>query len=61
MADVGDVHNVIHAIAVELKHSLQPILEQKGAVVTDVLVVVDRRPARIEPDHARFQRREFAL
>ena len=61
MADIGDVHDVVDAVAVQLQHTLQPILEQKGAVVANMLIVIHRRPARIQPDLARFQRREFAL
>ena len=61
MADIGDVHDVVNAVAVQLQHTLQPILEQKGAVVANVLIVVHRRPAGVEPHLARFQRREFAL
>ena len=52
MADVGDVHHVPDAIAVPLEHALQHVLEQEGPVVADVLVVVDGRPAGVQPDFA---------
>ena len=52
MADVGDVHHVADAVAVPLQHALEHVLEQEGAEVADVLVVVDRRAAGVQADLA---------
>jgi len=60
MPDVGDVHHVQHAIPVPLEHALEHVLEQEGAEVADVLVVVDRRTAGVHPDRAGLERREVA-
>ena len=57
MADIGDVHHVPHAISVPLEHPLQHVLEQERPVVADVLVVVDRRPAGVQPDVAAGMKR----
>ena len=58
MPDVGDVHHVPDAVAVPLEHALQHVLEQEGAEVADVLIVVDRRPAGVKPGRTGLQRLE---
>ena len=53
VSDVGDVHHVAHRVSVPAQHALQHVLEQERAEVADVLVVVDGRTARVEPDRRR--------
>jgi hypothetical protein len=61
VTDVGDVHDVTHLKAVPAQYALQHIFEQERAEVADVLIVVDGRTARIEPDRAgRLERLEPA-
>ena len=48
-ADIGDVHHMIDAIAIQLQRTHQPVLKQVSAQVPDMGVVVDRRSAGIEP------------
>ena len=52
MADVGDVHHVLHRKAVPLEHATQRVDEHERPEVADVLIVVDGRAARIEADIA---------
>ena len=61
VSHVGDVHHAARSIAEELQGSHQDVLEHIGAVVADVLVVVDRRPAGVEADLRRVERREVLL
>ena len=60
MADIGDVHHVLDRIAIPFQHALEHVLEQEGAEVADVLVVVHRRTAGIQADRTRLQRLEGA-
>ena len=49
VADIGDVDHVSQPVALELQRPPQRIGKDIGPHVADVLVVVDRRPARIDP------------
>ena len=53
VVDVRQVHHLGHAIAEIGERAAQQILEDEGAQVPDVHVVVDRRAAGV---HARFAR-----
>jgi hypothetical protein len=61
VADVGDVHDVGHVVAVEAQHPREQVLEQERPQVADVGVVVHGRPAGVEPDAARPQRLEASF
>ena len=58
MADIGDVDDVLGRISLPTQHAAQRIGEQEGAHVADMLVIVDRRPAGVEPHLARIDRGE---
>jgi orotate phosphoribosyltransferase len=60
VSDIGDVHHVLDGVTVPLQHALQKILEEKGAEVADVLIVVHRRSARVETGSAGDERLESA-
>ena len=57
MAHVRDVHHVPNVVAEKLERPAQGILEQIGAEIADVGVVVDGRSAAIEADAAGIQGR----
>ena len=61
MPHVGDVHDVIDAVAIEFQNAFQAVFKQEGAVVANVLIVIHRRAAGVEANLARFQWRKFAL
>ena len=46
--DIGDVHHMPHAEALELERAPQDVGIEERPEVPDVRVVVDRRPARVE-------------
>ena len=48
VADIGDVDDVAELVALEAQHPPQRIGEHISAHVADVLVIIDRRPARID-------------
>jgi len=50
VADVRDVHHVLHAMARELERAPQQVRVQERPEVADMGVVVDRRTAGIEED-----------
>src|SRR5437762_2238480 len=60
MAHVGDVHDVRNVIAVPFQHPPEQVLEQESAEVADVLVVVNRRAAGVEPDRTGLECLEAA-
>ena len=43
--DVGDVHHVTHAVAVELERAAQAVDEDVRAQIAEMLRQIDRRPA----------------
>ena len=47
VADIGDVHHMADAVVEEFQRPPQHILEQIGAQVADVRVVIHRRPTRV--------------
>ena len=55
VADVRDIHHALHAIAVRLKHALKDVFKHVCAQIPDVRIVVDRRPAGIEPHRCFLQ------
>ena len=48
MADVGDVHDMLDAVAQQFECSTQDVCIQEGAEVPDVRVVVDGGAAGVE-------------
>ena len=60
VSHVGDVHHVRDTVAVPLEHAPEHVLEQERAETSDMLVLVHRRPAGIEPDLAGLERLEGA-
>ena len=52
VADVGDVHHVLHAHPVQLERAPQRVGVEERPEVADVRVVVDRRTAGVEGDLA---------
>ncbi len=48
--DIGDVLHVPHLVAEVLERAVEQITEQVGPQVADVRVLVDRAPARVDPD-----------
>ena len=48
MADVGDVHHVLDAVAQEFERATKDVGIQEGAKVADVRVVVDGGSAGVE-------------
>src|ERR1700693_533701 len=57
--DVGQIHHLGDAVSLLQQDPAQQVLEEKGAEVADVRVVVDGRTARIHPDVAHFDRLEL--
>ena len=53
---VGEVHHLLHLHAVELYDAAQHVLERVRPEVADVGVVIDRRPAGVEPHGVLRQR-----
>ena len=53
---VGQVHDVIQFESAEFQEAPENILEDKGAIVADVRVVVDRRAASVHAYFPRFLR-----
>ncbi len=58
VADIGDVDHMGEFVALERERAAQHVGKDIGAHVADVGVVVDRRPARIDPRLARMHRHE---
>lgn len=52
--DVGEVHYVREAVAAEFEEAAENVLEDEGAVVADVGVIVDGGPASVHGDFAEF-------
>ena len=50
VVDIGDIHDLEDAETEVLERPPEEILEDEGAEITDVSMVVDRRPAGIDPD-----------
>jgi len=61
VADVGDVLDVVHRVAVGLQKAAQPVRHEIRAQVADVGVAVDGGPAGVKPDVARPKRSELLL
>ena len=59
VSDIRNIDDVLDAIAIELQHAAQHIFEHIGTQVADVCVVIHRRPAGIQTDHAGQQWLEF--
>ena len=60
MTDVGDVHDVLDAVAVEFQQrAAQQIFEDVGAQVADMSIIVDGWTAGIEADLWRMKRDKF--
>ena len=59
VADVGDVHDVADGEPEVLECPPEDVLEQVGAEVADVRVVVHGGPAAVHPDLARLDRHEL--
>ncbi len=59
VADVGDVHDVAHGVAEVFQGPPEEILEEVGAQVPDVGVVVHGRAAAIQADLARLDGHEL--
>ena len=53
MAHIGDVHDVLDLVAIELEDTAQYVLKEVGAQVANVGIVVHCRPAGI---HANLRR-----
>jgi hypothetical protein len=45
MADVSDVHDVVHALTRQFQRTSQDIRIEKRTKVSDMRIVVNRRPA----------------
>jgi hypothetical protein len=58
VADVGDVHHLLHLETDVLERAAGDVGGDVRVQVADVLVVVDRRPAVVDADLARSERRE---
>jgi hypothetical protein len=58
VADVGDVHHLLHPETGVLERPPRDVGGDVRVQVADVLVVVDRRPAVVDADLARRERRE---
>ena len=56
---VRDVHDVIEFVTVEPEHATQQIVEDEGAEITDVRVIVNRRAAGIHSHGIALDRREW--
>jgi hypothetical protein len=56
--DVGDVDDVNDVLTLPLEHTSQPVSEDVGAQVPDVLIGVDRRPTRIDACSSGLERLE---
>src|ERR1700694_202554 len=57
--DIGEVHHLRDAVPLLEEDPAQEILEEEGAEVADVGIVVDGRAARVHPNLAWFDRCEF--
>ncbi len=53
---IREVHYVVQLESTQLQEAPQNILEDEGAVITDVRIAVDRRPAGVHADFARLLR-----
>jgi hypothetical protein len=49
VADVGDIHDMLDAVAKQFERSTQDVCVQERAEVPDVRVVVDGGTAGVEP------------
>ena len=61
MADVGDIDHVVDLVAAVFEGAAQHIFEDIGAVIADVLKVVDGGATGVEPDFGGLQGFEGAL
>ena len=61
MADIGDIDHVIDVVTAVFECAAQDILEDIGAVIADVLEVVDGRTAGIKADLIGFDGGKEAL
>ncbi len=59
VSDIGNVHYLLHVVAIVLERPAHDISEHIRTQVPDVRIVVDRRPARIQADNAVFKRFEL--
>ena len=53
---IGEVHHVVQLESTQLQEAPQNILEHESAVIADVRIAVDRRPAGVHADFARLLR-----
>ena len=58
MADIGDIDDMFGRIPLPAQHAPERIGEQEGAHVADMLIIVDRRPAGVDPHQRRIDRDE---
>src|SRR5436309_13736096 len=58
---IGQVHHVVQLESAQLQKPPQNILKNEGAVIPDVRVVVDSRPALYHADFPRFWRTEIPI
>ncbi len=58
VVDVGEIHYMGEAIAAEFQEAAENVLEDEGAVVADMGVVVDGGAAGVHGDFAGFLRDE---
>jgi hypothetical protein len=54
VVDVGEIHDVGEAEAAEFQETAEDVLEDEGAVVADVGIVIDRGAAGVHGDFAGF-------
>ncbi len=50
VADIGDVHDLLHLVPVELQRPPQDILKNVGAQIAEVGRAVDRRSTSVQTD-----------
>ena len=54
VVDVGEIHHVSESVAAEFEEAAEDVLENEGAVITDVGEVVDGGAAGVHGDFAGF-------